>query len=107
MPLTNSPTCFAILQESVTKLMERVYPISAGTPRPLIGVILKCLAVLCLHHDSIIEVGRGASGQGFIPGYNSLFRRPLDPEAITVGYGFFTDEAFKNDFMTGIPPHVD
>jgi hypothetical protein len=65
MPLTISPSCFAILQEAVTKLMERVYPISAGTPRPWIGVLLKCLAVLCLHHDSIIEVVRGASGQGF------------------------------------------
>jgi hypothetical protein len=24
MPLTNSPTCFAILQEAVTRIMERV-----------------------------------------------------------------------------------
>jgi hypothetical protein len=54
MPLTNSPTCFAIFQEAVTKQMERVYPISSGTPRPLSGVLLKCLAVFCLHHDSII-----------------------------------------------------
>jgi hypothetical protein len=87
--------------------MERVYPIYAGTPRPLIGVLLKCLAVLCLHHDSIIEVVRGALGQSFIPGYNSLFRRPLESEARAVGYGFCTDEAFKNDVVTGIPPHVD
>jgi hypothetical protein len=87
--------------------MERVYPISVGTPRPLIGVLLKFLAVLCLHHDSIIEVVRGASGQGFIPGCNSLFRRPLESEARTVGYGFCTDKAFNNDVVTGIPPHVD
>jgi hypothetical protein len=107
MHLTNSPTCFAILQEAVTKLMERVYPISAGTHRPLSGVLLKCLAVLCLQHDSIIEVVRGASGQGFIPGYNSLFRLPLEYEARTVGYGFCTDEAFNNDVVTGIPPHMD
>jgi hypothetical protein len=107
MHLTNSPICFAILQEAVTKLMERVYPISTGTPRPLIGVLLNFLAVLCLHHASIIEVVRGASGQGFVPGYNSLFCRPLESEAKTVGYGFCTDEAFKNDVVTGIPPHVD
>jgi hypothetical protein len=54
MPFTNSPTCFAILQEAITKLMERMYPISDGTPRPLIGILLKCLAVLFLHHGSII-----------------------------------------------------
>jgi hypothetical protein len=87
--------------------MEIVYPISAGTPRPLIGDLSKCLADLCLHHDSIIEVVRGASGQGFIPGYNSLFCRPLKSEARTVGCGFCTYEAFKNDVVTGIPPHVD
>jgi hypothetical protein len=86
MYLTNSPTCFAILQEAVTKLMERVYPIYDGTPRPLIGVLLKCLAVLCLHHASIIEVVCGASGQGFIPGCNFLFRHPLEYEARTVGF---------------------
>jgi hypothetical protein len=40
MPLTSSPTCFSILQEAVMKLMERVYPISVGTPRPLIGVLI-------------------------------------------------------------------
>jgi hypothetical protein len=107
VPLTSSPTCFSILQEAVMKLMERVYPISAGTYRPLIGVLLKCIAVLCLHHDSIIEVVRGASGQDFIPGYNSLFRCPLESEARTDGYGFCTDEAFKNDVVTGTPPHVD
>jgi hypothetical protein len=107
MPLTNPPTCFALLQEAVTKLMERVYPTSAGTPRPLIGVLLKFLAVLCLHHDSIIEVVRGASGQGFIPDYNSLFRRPLESEARTGGYGFCTDKDFKNDVVTGVPHHVD
>jgi hypothetical protein len=61
----------------------------------------------CLHHDSIIEVVRGVSSQGFVPGYNSLFRRPLESEARTVGCGFCTDEAFKNDVVTGIPPHVD
>jgi hypothetical protein len=107
MPLTNPLTCFAILQEAVTKLMERVYPISSGSHRPLIGVLLKCLTVLCLHHDSIIEVVRGALGQGFIPDYNSLFCRLLESEARTVGYGFCTDEAFKYDAVTGIPPHVD
>jgi hypothetical protein len=74
------------------KLMERVYPIYAGTPQPLIGILLKCLAVLCLHNDSIIEVVHGASGQGFVRGYNSLFRHPLESEARTVGYGFCTDE---------------
>jgi hypothetical protein len=107
MHLTNSPSFFDILQETFTKLMQRVYPISAGTPQPLIGVLLKCLAFLCLHHDSVIEVVRGASGQCFIPGYNSLFQQPLDYEARTVGYRFCTDEAFKNDVVTGIPPHVD
>jgi hypothetical protein len=61
----------------------------------------------CFHHDSIIEVVRGASGQGFIPGYNSLFRRPLESEARTVGYVFCTYEAFKNEIVTGIRPHVD
>jgi hypothetical protein len=107
MPLTSSPTCFDILQEAINKLMEIVYPISDGIPRPLIGVLLKYLAVLCLHHDSIIEVVSGASGQGFIPGYNSLFRIPLESETRTVGYGFFTDKAFKNDVVIGIRPHVD
>jgi hypothetical protein len=107
MPLTNSSTCFAILQEAVTKLMERVYPIYAGTHRPLIGVLLKCLAVLCLHHDSIIELVPGCSGRGFIPGYNYLFRLPLETEARTVGHGFCTAEAFKNYVVTDIPPHVD
>jgi hypothetical protein len=87
--------------------MKRVYPISAGTPRPLIGVLLKCLAVLCLQHESIIEVVHGASGQGLIPGYTYLFRRPIQSEARTVGYGFCTSEVFKNDVVTGIPPHVD
>jgi hypothetical protein len=52
-------------------------------------------------------VVRGAAGQGFVSGYNSLFRRPLESEARTVGYIFCTDEAFKNDVVTGIPPHVD
>jgi hypothetical protein len=107
MPSTNPPTCFDILQEAVTKLMERVYPISDGTPRTFFGVILKFLVVLYLYHDSTIEVVRVASGQGFIPGYNSLFRRPLESEARTVGYRFCTDEVFKNDVVTGIPPHVD
>jgi hypothetical protein len=60
-----------------------------------------------LHHDSIIEVVPGASGQGFTPGYNSLFRRPLEYEARTVGYGFCNNEAFNNDVVTGIPPRVD
>jgi hypothetical protein len=87
--------------------MEIVYPIYDGTPRPLIGVLIKCLTVLCLHHDSIIEVAHGTLGQGFVPGYNSLFCCPLEPEARTVGYVFCTDEAFKNDVVTGIPPRVD
>jgi hypothetical protein len=52
-------------------------------------------------------VVRGASCQGFVPGYNSLFRRPLEFEARTGGYGFCTDEAFKNDVVTGIPPRAD
>jgi hypothetical protein len=107
MPLTSYPTCVAILQEAVMKVAEIAYPISAGTPRPSIGVLLKCLTYLCLHHGSIIEVVSGTSCQGFIPRYNSLFCRPLDYEAITVGYGFCTDEALKNDVVTGIPPHVD
>jgi hypothetical protein len=87
--------------------MEKVYPISAGTPRPLSGVLLECLAVLCLHHDSIIEVVRGALCQGFIPGYNSLFRHLLESETRIVRYNFCTDEAFKNNVVTGISPHVD
>jgi hypothetical protein len=87
--------------------MERLYPISAGTHQPLIGVLCKCLAVLCLHHDSIIEVVCGASGQGIIPGCNSLFPHPLKCETITIGYGFCTHEAFKNDAVTGTPPCVD
>jgi hypothetical protein len=36
IPSTNTHTCFAILHEAITKLMERVYTISPGTPRPLI-----------------------------------------------------------------------
>jgi hypothetical protein len=55
-----------------------------GAAAALSGVLLKCLAVLCLHHDSIIEVVRGASEPGFNPGYNSLFCRPLESEARTV-----------------------
>jgi hypothetical protein len=87
--------------------MKRLNPFSAGTPQPLTGALLNCIAVLCLHHDSIIEVVCGDSGQGFFPGYNSMFLRPLESEAITVGYGFCTDEDLKNDVVTGIPPHVD
>jgi hypothetical protein len=102
MCLTNSPNFVAILQEDVTKLMEIVYPIYDGTSRPLIGVLIKCLAVFCLYHDFSIEVVCCTLGQGFIPGYNSLFHLPLDSESRTVGYAFCTDEAFKNDVVTGI-----
>jgi hypothetical protein len=98
---------FPLFQEAVMKIMKNVYPIYAGTLWPLIGVLLKCLAVLCLHRGSIIELVHGASGQGFVPCYNSLFRRPIESEARTVGYEFCTDEAFKNYVVTGIPPHVD
>jgi hypothetical protein len=79
--LSNSPIRIAILYEAGTRLIERVFPIGPGTHCPMSGVLLKCTVVFCLLYIFVIEVVTGASGQGFTPGYNYLFRCPLGPEA--------------------------